>query len=193
VRWALEFKQIQYKSTPINLLKGEHKEPLFLKKNPSGLVPALMVNGKSFTESLAIIEWLDEKFKGPKLLPSDSSDRAKVRELAYGVACAIQPIQNLKVMQYISQDPKQRISFAKHWIEEGFQALEEKLQTTAGSYSFGGEVTMADLCLVPQVYNALRFHVDMNTYPTIYRIHNNCLATKECNTSSPQNQPGAIP
>lgn len=194
VRWALELKQISYKSTPVNLLKGEHREPAYLAKNPSGLVPTLKVQQSFYTESLAILEWLEEKYPQPySLLPLSPEDRVRVRELTYAIACGIQPIQNLKVLQYTSSDQKRRVAFARHWIEEGFRGLEVRMANTAGSFSYGSQITMADLCLVPQVYNALRFNIDMSKYPTIFQVHSNCLKTKECERAAPQNQPGAIP
>ena len=193
VRWALALKNIPYKSTPINLLKNEHQNASFLQKNPSGLVPSLVVSGEVLNESLAIIEWLEETYPQVNLLPKDPLSRAKVRELSYAIACSIQPIQNLKVMRYISHDQKERAAFAKHWINEGLFPLEAKLQKTAGTYSFGGQITMADLCLVPQIYNALRFNVDMSLYPIANRIYHNCLKTKECEAAAPHNQKGAVP
>ena len=193
LRWALNIKNISYKSTPVNLLKGEQNEAWFKQKNPSGTVPSLVVGSKVFTESLAAIEWLDETVAHNPLLPSNPDDRARARELAYATAMSIQPIQNLKVMKHVAQDQSKRIAFAHHWISQGLEPLEKKLQPTAGTYSIGGHITIADLCLVPQVYNALRFNVDMTKFPTIMSIYNNCLKTKECESAAPHNQPGAAP
>ena len=191
VRWALGLKQVTYSAFPVNLLKGEHLSEDFLALNPSGLVPALKVDGKDLTESLSILEWLEESFPAKPLLPSEPMGRAEVRELAYRIACGIQPVQNLRVMQYYSPDPKVRAEYARHWISKGFEALEARLSTTAGTYAYGNQLTIADLCLVPQVYNALRFQVDISQYPAISRVNENCLSGRECQLAAPHNQQGA--
>lgn len=193
VRWVLELKNLSYKSTPVNLLKDEHKSAHYYGLNPTKTVPTLLVNGSPMRESLAIIEWLEEKFPTPALLPTDPDSRARVRELAYTIAMGIQPIQNLKVLNYVSSDPTNRIRFARHWIKEGFDALERKLQLTAGSYCFGSQLTLADICLVPQVYNASRFGVDLTALPLIREISDRCLALAACERAAPSNQPGAKP
>ncbi len=193
VRWALALKKVPYTSTPVNLLKNEHKDPQYLKLNPAAQVPTLVVNGVALRESLAIIEWLDEKYPAVPLLPQDPLDRAKVRELAYSTAINIQPIQNLKVLQFVSHDMTERTRFAQYWIKEGLAVFEKKVVGTAGTYCFGGQLTLADLCLVPQVYNALRFGVDMTLFPITNAIASRCLLLPECDQAAPHNQPGAQP
>jgi maleylacetoacetate isomerase len=190
VRWALNIKGIAYKSTPVNLLKGEHKSPTYLAMNPSAFVPTLMVDGSPMAESASIMEWLDETIPTPALLPQDSNSRAHVRQLMNTIQAGTQPIQNLAVQKYVSDDPVEKQKFACHWITKGFEVYEELLRRgNPGTYSFGAQITMADLCLIPQVYNANRFGVDMNLFPLIDGINKRCLATKECDDAVPENQP----
>ena len=191
VRWAMELKGLSYQSIPVNLLKGEHKNHDFLARNPSGQVPSFEINGKSFNESLAILEWIEENYPTPPLLPTDSMSKIKVRELSYMIAMGTQPLQNLKVQKYFSSDGAIRKSYANHWIQEGLEAFEKRVVETAGTYCFGSSVSFADLCLIPQCYNAERFGVNLEKFPVTHRIYNYCLATPACHASSPSQQPGA--
>lgn len=193
VRWALEYKGIAYDSIPVNLLQNEQRSAPYTQKSPMQNVPMLEIDGKALTESLAIMEWIEETYPKPALLPTDAMTRATVRELCQIIASDIQPIQNLKVMQYYSADPKDRERWAKHWISQGLKAVEARLNQTAGTFSVGGELTMADLCLIPQVYNALRFNVDMNQFPLCRRIYDHCLKLPHCDKAAPHNRPGAQP
>ena len=195
IRWALELKSVPYQSIPVNLLKAEHKTPSYLQKSPAGLVPCLDIDGFCLSESMAMIEWLEEAYSGPSLLPQDPTGRARVRELAYLIAMDIQPVQNLRVQKYISNDPGVRQDFAKHWIELGFEAYENRLASEgcSGTYSYGGQVSYADLCLIPQCYNANRFGVNLANYPLIKAINDHCLQTPACDKAAPHNQPGATP
>ena len=196
VRWALELKKIKYQSIAVNLLNQEHLSSAFLMKNPAGQVPSLSINGENVSESIAILEWLDETYQHYPLLPQDPHDRLIVRGLVQLIASGIQPLQNLKVQKYVSgingrQNGKE---FASHWILEGFQALETRLAAgIAGSFSFGGNITMADLALIPQCYNALRFGAPLYRFPLIKSIYDRCIATAECHQSAPEQQPGAQP
>lgn len=192
VRWALAIKNINYQDVAINLLKNEQRSPTYLKLNPSGLVPTLDIDGMQLSESLAIIEYLEDRFSNHRpLLPQNRIERAKIREVA-NILMTIQSVQNLRVLKKHSSDPVEQKNWAKWVIEEGLMAVEKKLQQSAGTFCFGGQVSMADLFLVPQVYNAHRFSVDMNKAPTCQRIYQYCLTTPECDKAAPHNQPGAI-
>lgn len=196
VRMALAFKGITPEYVPINLLANEQSHLEHLARNPSGLVPCLEVQKDDQTiflnESVAIIEWLDENFPEPKLLPTDSLDRAFVRELVQIINADTQPVQNFRVLQYVSPDQAERAAWARHWIEVGFTALEKRLTQTARTYSFGDQVTMADLYLVPQCYNAGRFNVDLTPFPTIMRVNAALIKLPFCQQTAPDHfQPPA--
>lgn len=193
VRWGLLLKSVPFNSAPVNLLTKEHQSQNYLIKNPSGLVPCLEVQGKFLSESVSILEWLDETYPKNKILPQDPLDRQYVRELSGIIASGIQPVQNLKVMNYFSNDQAKKTQWGKYWIEHGLAFYEKRVQKTAGTYSFGGMLTIADLCLIPQVYNAIRFKVDLQKFPIIKKIYDHCLLTNECNKAHPDNQPGANP
>lgn len=170
VRIALNMAGVEWKSLPVDLLKGEHLAPPHLRRNPQGLVPALDIDGEVFTQSLAIIEYLEEKF-GMGLLPDDAASRAKVRALAYAVAMDIHPICNLRVARYAIANSNGGItmeSWSQHFITLGLSALETMVGD--GDVCFGSTVTMPDLCLVPQLYNARRWGVDLQQMPKLSRI-----------------------
>ncbi|VDM49802.1 unnamed protein product [Toxocara canis] len=179
VRWlsflaALELKQIDYIYKPINLLKEENLNEEFLKINPLGKVPALVIDGNTLYESLAVLEYLEEKYpdKNP-LLPKAASDRAKVRAIALQIIAGIQPLQNMGILKHVSAmygGHGAANIWAKKVIEDGFEKLEQQLQSTAGKYAFGDTLTIADLCIPPQVYNAKRFGINIDAYPTIKRL-----------------------
>lgn len=185
VRLALTYKNIPCDYISVNLLKDEQKSKEHLKRNPTGHVPVLEIDGKFLGESTAILEWLDENFKNKPLLPKDPWDRALVRQLAQMINAGIQPVQNLKVMKLFSEDEKKRKEWSKHWIEEGFLAYETLASQTAGKFSFGDDFSMADCCLIPQVYNAQRFSVDLASFPTIQKINGNVSQTKAYKDSHP--------
>ncbi|WP_218110247.1 maleylacetoacetate isomerase [Oligoflexus tunisiensis] len=193
VRWALAMKGVSYESVPVNLLQGEQKSEAYLAMNPTGQVPTLKVGDRLLTESLAILEWLEETYPHEPLLPKDPWERARVRELTLMVVAGIQPVQNLKVGRFYSEDQRQREAWNQHFIEEGFDAIEKKLAGTKGPYAFGQSLTFADIALVPQVYNALRFSVEMRRFPRIEAIYTHCLKTDECEKAAPHRQPGAQP
>ena len=172
VRIALALKGVDYERVPVNLLESEQRDEAYRARNPQGFVPMLEVDGERITQSLAIIGWLDRAYPKPELLPPDSMDRAHVVALAMAVACDIHPVNNLRVLKQlrtlgIEQDA--RDEWYRHWIREGFDALEALAAPRAGRHLFGDEVTVADVCLVPQMYNARRFDVDLNPYPTLVR------------------------
>lgn len=193
VRWVLALKGLPYESVPVNLLKAEQRADDYLAVNPSGLVPTLKVGDRYLSESMAIIEWLEETYPYEPLLPKDPWDKALVRELAMMVVSGIQPVQNLKVTRFYSEDQKQRDAWSQHFIEEGFQAIEKKLAAYTGSYCFGHTLTLADIALIPQVYNALRVQVEMRRFPRIEAIYTHCLKTDACEKAAPHRQPGAQP
>ena len=187
VRWALALKGLPYQSEHVDLLKGEQRKASFLRQNPQALVPVLVVDGVPYYESLAIIEWLDEHHPPNPLLPSSPVERMQARQLAYMVSCGIQPLQNMNAQRYYSRDPQARLRYARHYIERGFRAFEQRLQQLgAGTFCLGGQVTLADLCLIPQVYNAKRFACDMHAFPLIDRIYRHCMQTAACQASAPE-------
>ena len=187
VRWALAIKGLRYQSEHVDLLQGEQRSANFRRHNPQGLVPVLVVDGVPHYESLAIIELLDERYPQVPLLPAAPVERLQARQLAYMVSCNIQPLQNLHAQRYYSNDPQARMRYARHYIERGFAAYEQRLQQLgAGTFCLGGQVTLADLCLIPQVYNALRFACDMHEFPLIARIYHNCMQTPACQASAPE-------
>lgn len=171
VRIALNLKGIKYRAKFVNLLKGEQSEQEYASVNPQKLVPSLVIGGAVLTQSVAILEYLDEAYPDMPLLPKDAIQRAQVRALVQIVAADTQPIQNLRVLQYVGESKK--AEWAKHWITSAFKVLETQLVRTAGRYCFGNSVTQADVCLVPQVYGAKRWGVDMTSFPTIERVTKN--------------------
>ena len=191
VRWALEHKKTACKLTPVNLLKNEQNSTEHLKRNPAGLVPCLEISNQGKTsylsESVAIIEWLEETQAGPALLPKDAIDRARVRQLVQIINADIQPIQNLRVLQKHSSDQVQKNAWATHWIDLGFKAYEHICGDLHKTFSIGTEITMADLFLIPQCYNARRFDIDLERYPIINKIFNTAMATEACQKSAPEN------
>jgi maleylacetoacetate isomerase len=183
VRIALEIKGIPYEYRAVHLIKdgGEQHTDAYRGLNPSRELPTLEIDGKVLAQSLSIIEYLEETrpggFAPDGLLPGDAAKRAAVRRVSDMIASNIQPVQNLRVLQRIMgmfDDPankqKHKISWGAHWIDAGFEALEAVLEKTAGVYCIGDSLTMADCCLVPQVYNARRFKLDMSKFPVISRI-----------------------
>lgn len=185
VRWALAIKGIACEFVAVDLLKGEQRSTAHLQRNPAGTVPVLEVDGAFLTDSLAIIEWLEEKHPKPALLPKDPVARTRSRALANLVAAGIQPLQNLKVMKRVSDDPAKQNAWNRHWITEGLTAYETLAQKSAGRFSVGDQVSVADFCLIPQCYNALRFDLALNPFPTIARIYKAALATPVCQTAHP--------
>lgn len=195
VRIALHVKGIAFEQVSVNLRQGGQRTLDYLGRNAQGLVPMLEDGEARLTQSLAIIEWLDETHPEPPLLPKTSLARAEVRALAQVVACDIHPINNLRVTQHLEQrfgvGERQRLGWHRHWMEEGFRALEKRLEKTAGRFSYGDAVTLADLCLVPQVYNARRYEVDLGPFPTIRRVDAACLALPAFDAARPERQPDA--
>ncbi|TBB22377.1 maleylacetoacetate isomerase [Rhizobium ruizarguesonis] len=177
VRITLNLLGIDYKTVPINLLDGVHRTPEYLALNPQGLVPTLVIDGKTLTQSLAIIEYLAELRPECGLLPPDIVDRQKVRALAYAVAMDIHPICNLHVVSHLmsmTNKPDAREEWMKHFITDGLRKLEAMIGKADGAFSFGDTPTMADLCLVPQVYNARRWGAELTAFKRIVDIDGRC-------------------
>lgn len=199
VRIGLNLKGLSYDTLPVHLVRdgGEQHKAEFRAANPQGLVPVLRHGSRSFRQSMAILEYLDETWPSPPLLPSLARDRARVRALAQAVACEIHPLNNLRVLQHLENslgvDADAREQWVRHWIGEGFAAIEAMLaeHPSTGRYCEGDTPTLADCCLVPQVYNARRFKLDMTPYPTITRIEAECLALPAFEAARPENQPDA--
>ena len=198
VRIALNFKGIAYDPVAVNLPKGEQGEPGFRAVNPQGLVPALEVNGKILSQSLAIIEYLDETHPGPRLLPADPLERAYVRAFSQLIACEIHPLNNLRTLKYVKRtyklDDEGVNSWYRHWIAEGFALMEAFLLSEGkhGRHVLRDQVTMADCCLVPQVFNAQRYDCDLAAYPTVMRIFGECMKLDAFIAAQPAKQPDAV-
>jgi maleylacetoacetate isomerase len=172
VRIALNLKGVAYQSVPVNLLEGEQGGEAYRALNPQGLVPMLDADGETFTQSLAIISWLEWKYPAPPLLPANPSPRSHVFALALTVAADIHPLNNLRVLRQLKDmgiDQAARDEWYRHWIAKGFDALEALAAPRAGAFLFGDTPTLADICLVPQLYNARRFDVPLNAWPTLVR------------------------
>jgi maleylpyruvate isomerase len=195
VRIALGLKKLAYTSVVKNLRAGEHRLADFLRINVQGLVPALALDdGTVLTQSVAIIEYLDEIYPAPPLLPPESLARARIRALAQSIVSDIHPLNNLRVLRYLEDnllvDKAARDSWYRHWVEVGFDALERWLVRDAdtGQFCHGNTPTLADICLVPQVFNARRFAVDMNPYPRILAIDAVCRELPAFQAAAPENQ-----
>lgn len=195
VRIALNFKGIEWTPEYVHLVKGEQKSDDHLARNPQGLVPVLDDNGDIITQSHAIIEYLEETCPEPALLPPAPLDRAHVRSMVNLIASEMQPKNNLAVMQYIKDplghDQAAVDTWYKHWVGKGFTALEElvKRHGSPNGYCFGDSVTMADVFLVPQIWNARRFNVDMSQFPNLERIEAKLYQLDAFESAKPENQP----
>jgi maleylacetoacetate isomerase len=198
VRIALNLKGIVVDHAFRHLRKGEQGAPDYVAINPQKLVPALILDsGQVLTQSLAILEYLEETHPAPPLLPKDPVDRARVRSLALIPTADIHPIQNLRVMAYLREKYEQSeegaFAWSRHWIETGFTAYEASVAANpkTGAFSHGDQPTMADLCLAPQIFNAGRFKVDMAKFPTLQRIFATCMKHPAFDAAQPSKQPDA--
>ncbi|GHF98312.1 maleylacetoacetate isomerase [Thalassotalea marina] len=197
VRIALNLKGINYQSIPVHLVKdgGEQHKVEYAKLNPTELVPTLIDGEVTLNQSLAIIDYLEAKFPETPLYPSELAQKAQVQAAVLDIACEIHPINNLRVQQYLVKElnvsEEQKLAWSHHWMTLGFHALEKKLAATAGKYCFGDQVTAADITLVPQIYNARRFNVDLSEFPTICRIVDNCNLLPAFISALPENQDDA--
>lgn len=199
VRIGLNLKGLAYETLPVHLVRdgGEQHQPDYVAVNPQQLVPTLMHGVRVVRQSLAILEYLDEAWPSPRLLPMTARDRARVRGLAQLVACDIHPLNNLRVLRYFEQSwgvpQSERDEWTRHWIREGFEAMEALLggDPATGTFCHGQVPGLADCCLVPQVFNARRFEVDMTAFPTISRIEAACLELPAFMEARPDRQPDA--
>lgn len=195
VRIALNLKRVEYDSQPVNLAEGAQKSAEYRALNPQGFVPMLDVDGLKLTQSLAIIVYLDQRFPEPPLMPASPADGAHVRALAMTIACDIHPLNNLRVLKYLEStlgaNKEQRDTWYAHWITEGLGALEALAAPRAGNFLFGDMATIADICLVPQLYNARRFDVPLDAYPTLVRADENAAMLESFAAAHPDRQEGA--
>lgn len=193
VRLALAIKQLNYQQVAVDLIAqgGEQHSEVFHQLNASELVPVLVDGDLVLNQSLAIIEYLDDRYPQARLIPVAGEAKYRVLALAHDIAMDIHPLNNLRVLQYLSQnlavDESQKNQWYQHWIAEGFRAIEEKLSVTAGQYCIGDSLSLADVCLLPQVYNAERFAVDMSPYPTIRRITEMLRLRTDIHSATPEN------
>ena len=199
VRIALNLKGLAPEATSLHLVKGQQRASDYLALNPQGLVPALVTDeGKVLTQSLAIIDWLEETHPKPPLLPADALGRARARGLALAIACDIHPLNNLRVLNYLTNtlgvSDEQKNGWYRYWIDTGFEALERRLagERETGRFCHGAAPTLADICLVPQVWNARRFKIDLSPYPTIVHIDAACQELSAFADAAPEKQPDAF-
>ena len=194
VRIALNLKGLAYQPVFVHLAKGEHRKPDYAKVNAQALVPTLELDdGTRLNQSLAIIEYLDEKHPQPPLLPRESLAKARVRSLSYLIASEIHPLNNLRVLQHLKralgQSEDQVNAWYRHWIADGLAKLEAELGT--GKFCHGDTPSMADCCLVPQIFNAKRYNCDLAPYPTTMRVFDACMKLEAFERAQPSKQPDA--
>ena len=195
VRIALELKGLAYEYLPVHLVKGEHKQAQFASVSPTELVPALVTDdGDVLDQSMAIIEYLDETHPQPALLPKDALGRAKVRALAQSIACEIHPLNNLRVLKYLVRELKveeeAKNTWYRHWVRTGLEAFEKQLQRLpASTYCYGETPTLADCCLVPQIFNGQRFNVDLGGLPRTMAAFDACMKLPAFQKAQPSSCP----
>jgi maleylacetoacetate isomerase/maleylpyruvate isomerase len=180
----------------VHLAKGEHRKPEYAGKYPQGLLPTLVTDGLELCQSLAIIEYLDETHPEPALLPRDAPGRARVRSLSLLVACEIHPLNNLRTLQYLkrqlAQSEEQVNTWYRYWIADGLAKLEaDLLRGKKGRFSHGDSPSIADCCLVPQIFNAKRYNCDLALYPTTMRVFDECMKLEAFDRAQPAKQPDA--
>jgi maleylacetoacetate isomerase len=194
VRIALNLKQLPYETSSVDLRRGAHRSPEYAAINPQQAVPALVDGSRTLIQSLAIIEFLDEEHPQPPLLPATAPERARVRAMAQLIACDIHPLNNQRVLLYLRDvlgvAKSAKDTWYRHWIAEGFGPLEAMLRSSSetGTFCHGDAPTLADVCLVPQVFNARRFEVDLAPYPTLMRIFDACMRLPAFDLAQPSKQ-----
>jgi maleylacetoacetate isomerase/maleylpyruvate isomerase len=199
VRIALNLKGLQYEPQLISLPKGVHRQPEYSKVNPQALVPTLVTDdGFRLAQSIAIIEYVDETHPQPPLIPREGKARARVRSLSLLVACEIHPLNNLRTLQYLKRELKlgegEVNAWYRHWIADGLGKLEAEMKSPlTGKFSHGDAPTMADCCLVPQIFNAKRYDCDLAPYPTVMRVFGECMKLEAFDRAQPSRQPDAEP
>ena len=196
VRIALNLKGLAYEPAFVHLAKGEHRRPEYAEPYPQGLLPTLVVDGHPLSQSLAIMEYLEETHPKPPLLPKEPFARARVRSLALLVACEIHPLNNLRVLQHLKralgQNEEQVNAWYRHWIADGLAKLEAELNGPGTArYCHGDAPSMADCCLVPQVFNAQRYKSDLAPYPAVMRVFEACMQLDAFDRAQPGKQPDA--
>ena len=200
VRWALLIKGVSYESRYVNLLKGEQRLPEYRAISPAGYIPSLVIreNGQEhvFGESMALLEWIEERWPHPPLMPENSIQRLWVRQLALTVVSQIQPLQNPLVLEWFVPQSEERERHLQHWIKRGLRICEDYLQNApgrGGPFCLGKQLTLADLCIVPQVYSAYRFKVDIQDLPLVSSVYHRCMELESCQRAAPEQQPDAPP
>lgn len=196
VRIALNLKALGYEPVVVHLAKGEHRAPEYARVNPQALVPTLVLDdGTRLSQSLAIIEYLEEKYPPTPLLPKEPLAKARVRSLSCLIASEIHPLNNLRVLQHLKrslgQTQEQVDTWYRYWIADGLAKLEAELAGKAGKFSHGDNPTMADCCLVPQIFNAKRYHSDLSPYPATMRVFEQCMSLDAFDRAQPSKQPDA--
>jgi maleylacetoacetate isomerase len=202
VRIGLQLKGLSYDYVPIDLIRGEQREPAYKAVNPQGLTPALDIGAKEggdrdiLTQSVAILEWLEETHPEPAILPKDALARQRVRTMALIIACDIHPLNNTRVGRKLSKmgiDAAGILEWTQGWIRDGFDALEPMVATYGQGFAFGETPTLADCCLIPQVYSANRYEVDLAPYPAIRAVSERCADHPAFRAAHPNQQPDAVP
>ena len=199
VRIALQLKGLPYEYLPVHLLRdgGQQLQPAYRALNPDALVPTLLDDDHILIQSVAMVEYLDETHPEPPLLPGSALDRAHIRALALEVACEIHPLNNLRVLKYLKHTlgvaEEAKDAWYRHWVELGFESVNTNLVRSgkAGRFCFGDTPTLADICLVPQVFNAQRFNIDVARYPAIAKVFDACMALPAFQQAEPKAQPDA--
>ncbi|TCM69077.1 maleylacetoacetate isomerase/maleylpyruvate isomerase [Acinetobacter calcoaceticus] len=193
VRIALNLKQLDYAIHPVHLVKNEQHAALYQQLNPSQLLPTLIDADLVLTQSLSILEYLEERYPQTPLLPKELALRAKIRAFSQSIACDLHPLNNLRVLKYLkhqlSISEQQKSDWYAHWIVKGFESLELQLKDSDGRFCFGSTASFADCCLIPQVYNALRFNIDLSAFPKIQSINQHCLSLAAFHNAAPEQQP----
>lgn len=194
VRIALNLKGLEAKHIPVHLVNngGEQHSEMFRRVNPGELVPALIEDDFTLTQSLSMIEYLEEKFPETPLLPKNLQQRALIRAFSLNITCDIHPLNNLRVLQYLSKtlnaSDEQKIEWYRHWVITGLKALEAQLTYSNGQFCFGDQPSLADCCLIPQVYNAKRFNIDLSDFPKIESIYTHCNSLDAFQKAAPEAQ-----
>ncbi len=197
VRIALNLKGIPYDMIPVHLRRngGEQHEASYRKLNPMGFVPTLEDGGAAINQSMAILQYLEEIYPNPSLLPDNPVDRAHVRGMAFTIACDIHPLQNVRVLQYLkrnfSASQEQTDDWYRHWVGQGLLAIEQMVKPKSGKFCFGDKPGLADVCLIPQMANARLVNTDLSQMPTLLRIESNCHALEAFQRAAPSAQPDA--
>lgn len=193
VRIALNYKQVPHELIPINLIENQQHDAAYKQLNPQQRVPTLIDGDLSIGQSMAMLEYLEEKYPKPSLLPKDLANRARVRYLSQIIVCDMHPLNNAGSLQFLKQEfhhsQEETMTWYFHWLRNGFDALEAIIsKTSEGEYSLGKEISVADICLIPQIYNAFRFGFDMSNYPTLLAVNDHCLTLEFFDKARPENQ-----